>query len=85
MVIVETELEPLNFKLISINNFMGKISAYIKECYIELKDKVSWPSWDDLQSSVIVVMIASLIIALTIFFMDFAFQSVMNLFYKMLA
>ena len=64
---------------------MSKISAYIKECYIELKEKVSWPAWDELQSSVILVMIASLIIALTIFVMDFGFQSVMNLFYKMLA
>ena len=32
-----------------------------------------------------VVMIASLIIALTIFVMDFGFQAIMNLFYKMLA
>jgi len=64
---------------------MSKASAYIKECYIELKDKVSWPTWDELQSSVIVVMIASLIIALTIFLMDAGFQAIMNLFYKMLA
>ena len=64
---------------------MSKVTAYVKECYIELKDKVSWPAWDELQSSVILVMIASLIIALTIFLMDVAFQGIMNLFYKMLA
>jgi preprotein translocase subunit SecE len=64
---------------------MNKASAYIKECYIELKDKVSWPAWDELQNSVILVMIASLIIALTIFIMDAGFQGIMNLFYKMLA
>ena len=64
---------------------MSKVSAYVKESYIELKEKVSWPSWDELQSSVIVVMIASLIIALTIFLMDVGFQTVMNLFYKMFA
>jgi len=64
---------------------MAKVSAYIKECYIELKDKVSWPAWDELQSSVILVMIASLIIALTIFVMDIGFQTMMNLFYKMMA
>ena len=40
---------------------MANVSGYIKECYVELKDKVSWPAWDELQSSVIVVMIASLI------------------------
>lgn len=64
---------------------MSKVTAYLKECYVELTEKVSWPSWDELQSSVIVVMIASLIIALAIFFMDFGFQTVMNLFYKMVA
>jgi preprotein translocase subunit SecE len=64
---------------------MAKVGAYIKECYIELKDKVSWPSWEELQSSVILVMIASLIIALTIFTMDIGFQTMMNLFYKMMA
>ena len=64
---------------------MAKVSAYIKECYIELTEKVSWPTWDELQSSVIVVMIASLIIALAIFLMDIGFQTIMNLFYKMLA
>lgn len=64
---------------------MSKVTAYVKECYIELKDKVSWPAWDELQSSVILVMIASLIIALTIFLMDVGFQAIMNLFYKMLA
>jgi preprotein translocase subunit SecE len=63
---------------------MAKVGTYIKECYIELKDKVSWPSWEELQSSVILVMIATLIIGLTIFIMDAAFQGIMNLFYKML-
>jgi len=62
---------------------MSKVGAYIRESYVELVEKVSWPTWEELQDSVIVVMIASLIIALVIFFMDFAFQSIMNLFYKM--
>ena len=64
---------------------MSKISAYIKESYTELVDKVSWPSWEELQSSVIVVMLATAIIGLLIFVMDFGFQAVMNLFYKMIA
>jgi preprotein translocase subunit SecE len=62
---------------------MSKVGAYIKESYVELKDKVSWPTFAELQDSVVIVMIASLIIGLVIFFMDFAFQTVMNLFYKM--
>jgi len=62
---------------------MSKVGGYIKESYIELRQKVSWPTFSELQDSVVVVMIASLIIGFVIFFMDFAFQTVMNLFYKM--
>ena len=64
---------------------MSKIGAYIKESYVELVEKVSWPSREELQSSVIVVMVATLIITAIIFIIDFAFQSIMNLFYKMIA
>lgn len=64
---------------------MSKVTAYIKESYTELVEKVSWPSREDLQSSVLVVMVATMIISLMIFTMDFGFQSVMNLFYKMIA
>ncbi len=64
---------------------MSKISAYIKESYTELVHKVSWPTWEELQSSVIVVMVATVIITLMIFVMDFLFNTVMNLFYKMIA
>lgn len=63
---------------------MSKVTTYIKESYTELVEKVSWPTWEELQDSVVVVMIASLIIALIIFTMDFGFQTLMNLFYKMI-
>ncbi|MDY0014730.1 MAG: preprotein translocase subunit SecE [Bacteroidales bacterium] len=52
---------------------MKKIINYFKESYYELTQKVSWPSWDELQNSSIVVSIASLIIALIVFAMDFTF------------
>jgi preprotein translocase subunit SecE len=64
---------------------MSKITAYIKESYTELVDKVSWPSRDELQNSVMVVMVATLIIALIIFTMDTGFHAIMKLFYKMIA
>jgi preprotein translocase subunit SecE len=35
--------------------------------------KVTWPTWDQLQSSSIVVLVASVIFALLIFAMDFVF------------
>jgi preprotein translocase subunit SecE len=60
---------------------MAKKGTYIKESYDELMNKVSWPSWSELQSSSIVVAIATVIIALIIYVMDSAFSNVMNLFY----
>jgi preprotein translocase subunit SecE len=50
-----------------------KIVRYIEETVDELLYKVSWPSWEDLQSSAIVVAISSFMIAFMIFFMDYVF------------
>ncbi|MEZ5147834.1 MAG: preprotein translocase subunit SecE [Bacteroidales bacterium] len=59
-----------------------KVQSYARESYDELVHKVSWPTWGELQNSAIVVSIASLIIALVVYLMDFSFQSLMQLFYK---
>ncbi len=61
-----------------------KLTGYIKESYNELVHKVSWPTWTELQSSAILVLIASLIIGLLVFAMDFIFQGLMNLIYNTL-
>jgi preprotein translocase subunit SecE len=61
---------------------MEKIKAYIKDSYNELVHKVSWPTWSELQSSALVVLVASLIIGLMVFGMDTVFQLVMNLIYS---
>jgi len=58
------------------------ITGYIKESYDELVHKVSWPTWSELQNSAIVVSIASLIIAMVVYLMDFSFQNLLQLFYK---
>lgn len=60
------------------------IVKYSKESYDELVNKVSWPTWNELQNSAIVVSIASLIIALVVFLMDIGFENILNLFYKLL-
>ncbi len=59
-----------------------KIKLYLQEAYNELVHKVSWPTWNELQSSAIVVMIASLLFALTIFAMDISFENLMDILYK---
>lgn len=63
---------------------MNKIALYIKESYLELAKKVSWPSWSQLQSSAILVMVASLIFAIVIFVMDLGFKNIMTAIYNML-
>ncbi|MDP4266510.1 MAG: preprotein translocase subunit SecE [Bacteroidota bacterium] len=62
---------------------MKAIKAYIKDSFDELFHKVSWPTWKDLQSSAIVVSVASLIIALIIYLMDMSFSSLMRLVYSL--
>ena len=58
-----------------------KIGSYIKDSFDELLYKVSWPTWEELQNSAVVVAVASLIIALIIFLMDSVFSKLMELFY----
>jgi preprotein translocase subunit SecE len=60
---------------------MDKISLYIKESYDELINKVSWPEWANLQSSTIVVIVASLLIALIIFVMDLLSKQITGFLY----
>ncbi|MCI6112797.1 MAG: preprotein translocase subunit SecE [Rikenellaceae bacterium] len=62
---------------------MKKIINYFKESYYELTKKVSWPSWDKLQSSALLVMVASVIFALVILAMDTAFQYLMKAIYTL--
>jgi preprotein translocase subunit SecE len=62
---------------------MSKVSEYLKESYDELVNKVTWPTWGELQESTIIVMIASLIIALIIYIVDIAGSSVMGFFYQL--
>ncbi len=56
--------------------------TYIKEVYKELTTKVTWPTWKELQSSAIIVMIASLIIALIVLAMDQSFEFIMSKVYN---
>ena len=58
-----------------------KIGKLCKESYNELVHKVSWPTMSELTSSAVVVLEASLLIALVVFSMDQVFQFVMEFVY----
>ena len=62
---------------------MRKFINYLKESYTELTKKVSWPSWKELQNSAILVMVASVILAVVIFAMDFACDHLMRAIYTL--
>ena len=61
-----------------------KIANYFREVYNEMVHKVSWPTMKELQSSALIVMIASLLIALVIFVMDISFENLVKLIYQIL-
>lgn len=63
---------------------MKKIVEYIKESYNELIHRVSWPTWSELQSTSVIVLIAAFIIAMVVFGMDTVFNETMRIVYKTL-
>ena len=63
---------------------MANVSEYIKESYTELVEKVSWPTWRELQSSAVLVLIATVIIALIVAGMDLLIGGALKYFYSSL-
>jgi preprotein translocase subunit SecE len=61
---------------------MNKLNTYFKEAYEELVHKVSWPSWDELQESAVIVLVASLLIAVLVLIMDQTSSQVLKIVYK---
>ncbi|WP_018476829.1 preprotein translocase subunit SecE [Pontibacter roseus] len=61
---------------------MSKVKGYIDETVDEMRNKVSWPSYSELQNSSVLVLIGSLIFALVVGAMDFVFDSTLSWFYN---
>ena len=61
---------------------MKGIQLYLQEAYNELVNKVTWPTWEELQESALVVLVASLIFALVIGSIDFGFSNALSWFYR---
>ena len=62
---------------------MSKFINYLKESYEELTKKVTWPTWAKLQSSALLVMVATVIIAAVLFIIDYIFQYLMTAIYTL--
>jgi preprotein translocase subunit SecE len=63
---------------------MNKISAYFKDSYHELMEKVSWPTWEQLQQSTMIVLVATIVITAIVYLMDLGSNSLLKLFYSFL-
>ncbi len=63
---------------------MSKIVEIWKETTDELVNKVTWPTWAELRSSTVIVLVASLIFALVILLIDKVFGGVMDVLYSFL-
>lgn len=57
---------------------MNRLKIYFQEIFDELVNKVSWPTWEELQQSAIIVLVATAIITSIIFLMDQASLAVLE-------
>jgi preprotein translocase subunit SecE len=62
---------------------MNKITTYFKESYHELVEKVTWPSWLQLQQSTVIVLVATVIITAMVWIMDFSSNQLLKLIYSL--
>jgi preprotein translocase subunit SecE len=49
---------------------MQKITTYFRESYKELTEKVTWPTWTQLQQSTMIVIAATAVITFLVWGMD---------------
>ena len=61
-----------------------KFVENLKESYNELVHKPSWPSRKELAQSSVIVLIASIILALIVWLMDYCFENIMTFIYGLL-
>jgi preprotein translocase subunit SecE len=64
---------------------MNKVSNYFRESYRELLEKVSWPTWTQLQQSTVIVLVATILITAIVWTMDLLAQAGLKFIYSLFA
>jgi preprotein translocase subunit SecE len=64
---------------------MANVVNFLKESYVEMTQKVTWPTWLELQNSAVLVLVASTIISLLILAMDESAGNVLKMVYNSFA
>jgi len=60
-----------------------KITNFVKDSYYELTEIVSWPKWDQLQQSTMIVLGATIFITAIVALMDFIANGAMKFIYSL--
>jgi preprotein translocase subunit SecE len=61
---------------------MNKVSAYFRDSYHELVEKVTWPTWLQLQQSTLIVLVGTILITAMVWIMDFSSNQLLKLIYS---
>jgi len=62
---------------------MNKFSVFVKDSYKEMVEKVTWPKWENLQQSTMIVLGATLFITGLVFLMDLIAKNLMDFIYSL--
>ena len=60
-----------------------KLATFVKDSYHEMVDKVSWPKWETLQQSTMIVLVSTLILTGIVWIMDFISNGPMQFIYSL--
>lgn len=61
---------------------MNKVGNHFRESWQELVEKVTWPTWAQLQQSTVIVLVATLLITGMVWVMDIASENLLKLIYS---
>jgi preprotein translocase subunit SecE len=64
---------------------MNKVTNYFKESYKELVEKVTWPTWSELQQSTVIVLVATMLITLLVAVMDVFSNGFLKFIYSLIS
>jgi len=64
---------------------MNKIAIYFRDSYKELMEKVTWPTWAQLQQSTMIVLAATLLFTAVVALMDLTAGTILKQIYKFFA
>jgi preprotein translocase subunit SecE len=62
---------------------MNKFLVFLRDSYKEMVEKVSWPKWDELQQSTMIVLGSTLFITALVWVMDLIANSSMKFIYSL--